>query len=67
MSITVLTDNEVALRAALLQALDNATVIQGLLSALPRSAEAAKAREVTDNLIIETAEALDYGTDNESN
>jgi hypothetical protein len=52
----------VVLRAALVQALDNAAAIQGLLSTIPRSAEAAKAREIADDLIIEIAEVLGYDT-----
>jgi hypothetical protein len=59
-------EERVVLRAALLQALDNATAIQGLLSALPRSAETAKAREIADNIIIETSEVLGYGFNDES-
>jgi hypothetical protein len=65
MSVQVLTDESVALRAALLQALDNATVIQGLLTAIPRGPEVARARTIADDIILETAEALNYGTNNE--
>lgn len=50
------------LRAALVQALDNASEIQGLLSMVPRSAETAKARDIADEIIIETSEVLGYGT-----
>lgn len=63
MTDTPVREEEVALRAALLQALDNATVIQGLLSTAPRSPETARARTIADDIILDTAEALNYGTD----
>ncbi len=59
-------EENVALRAALLQALDNATVIQGLLTVLPRTPESARARGIAEYIILDTAEVLNYGTSEET-
>jgi hypothetical protein len=60
----VMNEDRVALRAALVQALDGAASIQGLLAAGTRTAESiGKARDIADEIIIDTSEVLGYGTD----